>query len=191
MAPEHQLDVPRTWRTRRGIRAGGRPRPSADEGRDAARQGIVGLLRADEVNVGVDAPGGQQKPLARDGLGRDADDHALGHAGHDIGIAGLPNAGDAASLDADVRLPNARPVDDQRIGDDAVECAIVGDACCLAHAVAQHLAAPELALVSIDGGVLFDFGDEIGVSQSNAVAGCRTVEIRVVPSFDAMTHGTS
>ena len=34
------------------------------------------LLRADEVDVRVDAAGGEDQALAGDRLGRDADDHA-------------------------------------------------------------------------------------------------------------------
>ena len=43
------------------------------------------------------------------------------HAGHHVGIAGLADAGDAAALDADVGLADAGPVDDERVGDHAVE----------------------------------------------------------------------
>ena len=41
-----------------------------------ARERLVGLLRADEVHVGVDPAGGHDQPLAGDRLGGDADDHA-------------------------------------------------------------------------------------------------------------------
>ena len=50
------------------------------------------------------------------------------HAGHHVRVAGLADAGDAAVLDADVGLVDAGPVDDQRVGDDAVERLGVGDA---------------------------------------------------------------
>ena len=36
---------------------------------------LVGLLRADEVDVRVDAAGGDDQPLAGDHFGGDADDH--------------------------------------------------------------------------------------------------------------------
>ena len=94
---------------------------AADERRHAARQRLVDLLRADEVDVRVDAAGGQDQAFAGDRFGGHADHHAGGHAGHDVGIAGLADAGDASVLDADVGLADAGPVDDQRVGDDAVE----------------------------------------------------------------------
>ena len=50
----------------------------------------------------------------------------------------------------------------------------------LAHAVAQHLAAAELALVAVDGGVALDLGDEAGVAEPDAVAGRRAVDVGVV-----------
>ena len=150
---QHQLDVPRARRARRRVGAGRRSGAAADERRDAARQRLVHLLRADEMDVRVDAAGREDQPLAGDRLRRHADDHPVGHAGHDVGIAGLADAGDAAALDADVGLADAGPVDDQRVGDDAVERAVVGDAGGLSHAVAQHLAAAELALVAVDGRV--------------------------------------
>ena len=80
-----------------------------------------GLLRADEVDVRVDAAGREDQAFARDRFGRDADDHAVGDAGHHVGVAGLADAGDPAALDADVGLVDAGPVDDERVGDDAVE----------------------------------------------------------------------
>ena len=40
----------------------------------------------------------------------------------------------------------------------------------LAHAVAQDLAAAELALVAVDGVVAFDLGDEVRVAEAHAVA---------------------
>ena len=75
------------------------------------RERLVDLLRADEVDVRVDAAGRDDQPLAGDGLGRDADDHARRDARHHVGVAGLADAGDAPALDADVGLVDAGPVD--------------------------------------------------------------------------------
>ncbi len=41
-------------------------------------------------------------------------DHARRHALHEVGVAGLADAGDAAVADADVGLDDAPVVDDQR-----------------------------------------------------------------------------
>ena len=97
------------------------PGAAADERRHAARERLVHLLRADEVDVRVDPAGREDQALAGDRFRRDADDHSVRHAGHHVGIAGLADAGDAPVLDADVGLADAGPVDDERVGDDAVE----------------------------------------------------------------------
>ena len=161
------------------------PGAAADERGDAARERFVDLLRADEVDVSVDAAGGEDQPLAGDGLGRHADDHPGGHAGHHVRIAGLADAGDAAVLDPDVRLADAGPVDDQRVGDHAVERPLLADAGRLPHAVPQDLAAAELALVAVGRRVGFDFGDQPGVAEAHPVAGGRAVDVGVVPPVDA------
>ena len=61
-------------------------------------QRLLDLLRADEMDVGVEAAGGEDLALARDHLGAGADDDV--DAGLDVGIAGLADRGDAAVLDA-------------------------------------------------------------------------------------------
>ena len=110
----------------------------------------------DEVDVRVDAAGGDDQAFAGNRFGRDADDHARRDAGHHVRIAGLADAADAAALDADVGFVDAGPVDDERVGDDAVERVDLTDARGLAHAVAEHLAAAELAFVAVDGVIAFD-----------------------------------
>ena len=187
---EHLLEIPRPRRARRRLRARRRPGAAADERRDAARERDVDLLRADVVNVRVDAAGGEDESFARDRLGRRADDEVGRDAGHDVGIAGLADAGDSPVLDADVGFVDAGPVDDERVGDDEIERAIVADACRLPHAVAQHLAAAELALVAVDRVVALDLGDEIGVGQANAIAGRRSVDVGVMPPRHAVAHSS-
>lgn len=84
-------------------------------------------LRTDVVDVGVDGSRRQDELLASDDLESetleegialnlrlfktdfciDSDNHRGLNSVHDIGIAGLADAADAAVLDADVRLENA------------------------------------------------------------------------------------
>ena len=70
-------------------------------------QRLVDLLRADEVDVRVDAAGGDDHALAGDDLGGRRRSRSVDDAGLDVGIAGLADAGDAAVLDADVGLDDA------------------------------------------------------------------------------------
>jgi hypothetical protein len=62
-------------------------------------------------------------------------------------------------------------VEDQRIGDDGVDGALFAGELALAHAVADHLAAPELHLLAIRGEILLDLDHEIGVGKAHAVTG--------------------
>ena len=91
---------------------------AAEHGRDAARQRRLDLLRADEVDVRIDAAGGEDHSFAGDDLGARADDDV--DARLHVGVAGLAEAGDAAGLDRDVGLDDAPVVDHERIGDDRV-----------------------------------------------------------------------
>ncbi len=121
------------------------------------------------MNVRVDAAGGDDQPFAGDGFGGDADDHAGRDAGHDVGIAGFADARDASTFDADVGLADAGPIHDERVRDDTVERVFFADTGRLAHAIAQHFAAAELAFVAVHGVVAFDFGDELSVAKANPV----------------------
>eukprot|EP01022_Parablepharisma_sp_SALTPOND_P030350 TRINITY_DN760_c2_g1_i1.p2 TRINITY_DN760_c2_g1~~TRINITY_DN760_c2_g1_i1.p2 ORF type:complete len:1290 (-),score=479.69 TRINITY_DN760_c2_g1_i1:1065-4934(-) len=164
---QHGVDVPGTGRAGGRRRAHGRSGAATDHGGDAAHQRFLDLLRADEVDVAVDTAGGDDHAFARDDLGGAADGHR--HAGLDVGIAGLADAGDAARLDADVRLDDAPVVDDERIGDDGVHHVGVG-ALRLAHAIADHLAAAEFHFLAVDRIVLLDFEEQFGIGQAHAVA---------------------
>src|SRR5206468_2776461 len=86
----------------------------------------------------------------------------------------------------DVGLDDAAPVDDQRVRDHHVERIGVADALLLAHAIAQHLAAAELALVAVRGVIALDLEPQLGVAEPHAIAGGRPVQIGVVPPVD---HG--
>ena len=186
---QHEAYVCAAGRAGRRVRARRRPGPAADERRDAAGERRRDLLRRDEVNVRVDAAGGHDEALGRDGFGGDADHHPFGDPCHHIRIARFADTGNAAVLDADVRFVEPGPVDDERVGDDAVERVFFGYARRLTHAVAQHLAAAEFAFVAIHGVVALDFGDEIRVAEPHPIAGRRTEQLGVVSMIDGMAHG--
>ncbi len=87
---DHAADVPRTGRAGGGVGAGGRAGAAAQHGRDAGHQRFFDLLRADEVDVGVEAAGGKDFSFASDHLGAGTDDD--GDARLDVGIAGLADS---------------------------------------------------------------------------------------------------
>ena len=82
-------------------------------------QCILDLLRADEVDMAVEAAGGQDAALARDGLGARSDDDI--DTGLRVRVARLADRGDAPVAQADIGLDDAGMVDDQRIGDDGID----------------------------------------------------------------------
>lgn len=128
--------------------------------------------------MAVEAPGGDDLALAGDDLGARADDDRLvggeiAETGLDIGIAGLPDGADAAGPDADIGLHDAPMVEDQRIGDDSVDRPVGIAHLALPHAVTDDLAAAELHLLAIDGEILLDLDDELGVAEAHRIAGGR------------------
>ena len=74
------------------------PGAAAEQRGDAGHQRIVDLLRADEMDVAVEAAGGEDLALAGDHVGAGADDD--GHVRLDVRIAGLADRMDLAVLDA-------------------------------------------------------------------------------------------
>ena len=115
----HALDVPGSGRARGGVGAGGRSRAAANHGGDAAHERVLRLLRTDEVDVRIDAAGGQNQAFARDGFGRRANRNR--DAGLNVGIAGLADRRDTSVLDADVGLDDAPVIENHGVGDDGID----------------------------------------------------------------------
>ena len=166
--------------------AGGRAGAAAEDGGEAGRQRLVEDLRADEVDVGVDAARGDDLALAGDRLGAGADDDV--DAGLGLGVAGLADGGDPAVLDADVGLDDAPVVEDQRVGDHGVDRPGGAGLLPLPHAVADHLAAAELDLLAVDRAVLLDLDDEVGVGEAHLVADRRPEHVGVGRARHAKGH---
>mmetsp|Transcript_11918 Transcript_11918/g.25924 ORF Transcript_11918/g.25924 Transcript_11918/m.25924 type:complete len:507 (-) Transcript_11918:121-1641(-) len=102
------------------------------------------------------------------------------HAVHEVGIARLADVVDAISLDPDVGLDDPqRGVEDDGVGDDAIEGEGGGDGGHLSHSLAEGLAPAEFALVAVVGEVGFDAEEEGGVSEAEAVAGGGAVGVGV------------
>ena len=183
---QHTVYVPGAGCTRGGLGAGGRPGAAAEHGGDARHQGLLDLLRADEVYVGVDATGGNDQALAGDDLGGGTDDYR--HRRLDVRIAGLAYGLYAPMLDADVGLDDAPMIDNECIGDDGVGDLRRG-ALALAHAVAYHLAAAELDFFAIDAEILFHFQPQSGIRQAHAVAGGGSKHLGIGGAGDGACHG--
>ena len=76
------------------------------------------------MDVRIDSTGRNDLAFRRKHFGAGADLHSFRHAFHHVRIAGLADADDATIPDADIRLHDPPPVDDDRIRDDEVERAL-------------------------------------------------------------------
>ena len=92
----------------------------------------------------------------------------------------MPIAADPAVANRDIGLVDSGVIQNQRIRDHQIRSA--ARACGfgrLAHAVADDLAAAELHFVAVDGSIRFHLDDEVGISETDAIAGRRAVVIGV------------
>ena len=183
---DHAADVKRPRRAGGGEGAMRRPGTAAEHGGDARHQRLLDLLRADEMDVGVETPGGENLALARDHLGAGADDD--GDAGLDVGIAGLADCCDAVALQADIGLHDAPVVEDQRVGDDGIDRALLVGDLTLAHAVADHLPATKFYLFAVAGEIFFHLDDDVGVGKPYPVTGGRPEHVGIDGAFDLRRH---
>ncbi len=174
---DHPGDVPGAGRAGGGEGAG-RGAGAAPEHRGHARhQRLLDLLRADEMDVGVEAAGGEDLALAGDHFGARPDDD--GHARLDVRVARLADRMDEPVLDPDVGLHDPPVVEDDGVGDDGVDRASRARGLRLAHAVADHLAAAELHLLAVGGEILLDLDHELGVGEADAIARGRAEHVGV------------
>ena len=149
-------------------------------------QRVIDLLGADEMDMAVDAAGGQDAALGGDDFCAGADDD--GDAGLSVGVARLADGGDAAAFQADVGLVDPGPVEDQRVCDHSVHRPALAGDLGLPHAVADDLAAAEFNLLAIDGQVAFNLDDQIGVAEAHPVAGGRAEHIGISGARDFNWH---
>ena len=104
------------------------------------------------------------------------------------GLPGLADAGDQAVFDADVGFVNAGVIDDQGVGDDAIQRIRLAHARRLALAFANGFAAAEFAFVAVDREVALDFQNKRRVAQADAVARGRAEHLGVMPAFHFVRH---
>ena len=200
---QHPPHMPGAGGAGGGQRSMRRAGATAQHGGQAGMQRILDLLRADEMNVAVETAGGQDAAFAGDHLGAGPDDD--GHAGLGVGVAGLADGGDPAVFQADIGFHDAGVIHDQRIGDDGIHRTAGPRDLGLAHAITDHLAAAELDLFTVGEGVptlapgergpgllggevAFDFDDQVGIGQPQAVADGGAEHGGVIGAFDRGGH---
>jgi hypothetical protein len=126
------------------------------------------------MHVRVDRPGRDDAALARDDIGRGADDHVDAVA--DVGVARMTDADDPSVADPDVGADDPPPVEDDCVGDDGVEGAVGPSGRRLRHRFADRLPAAEDRLFTADRQVFLDLDPQIGVAQAHLVADRRAVD---------------
>src|SRR5580704_10787373 len=168
---QYPAQMPRARRAGRRRGAGSGAGAAPEHCRDAAVERLLNQLRADEVDVRVDAAGGDDAALSGDRFGPRPDYDV--DAGLDVGVAGFADPADAAVADADIGFDDAPIVEDHGIGDDRVDGAVGAGRLPLPHAVADDLAPAEFDLLAIDRAVALDLDKEFGVGESQPIAGCR------------------
>src|SRR5262249_32941047 len=150
--------------SRRAGRGGGASRwasAAADQRGDAGGNGVLDLLRADEVDMRVDTARGQDFAFAGDDLSARADDNVDTRL--NVRIAGLADSRDASVGDRDVRLHDTPVIDDQRVGDDRVGGTLGLRCLRLPHAIADNFAAAELHFLAVGGEVVLHLDNQVGV----------------------------
>lgn len=172
----HHGEIPRAGCDGGGLGALGGAGAAADDGGGAGGERLVEGLRHQEVDMGVDGSGREDAALAGDHVGAGADHQIRVHAVADVGVAGTAEGDDPPVADADVGLDDAPVVQDDRVGDDQVGCALGTGRGGLGHRLADGLAAPEDGFVAAEAAVLLDLDPEIGVGEADPVPGGGAVE---------------
>ncbi len=186
---QHAMHVPRAWRARGSVSAGGRASAAANQRRQAARKRGLDKLRANKMDVGVNSAGCHDFSFTGDYFRSRADDHSGRYTAHDVRVASLANSHNASAADSDVGLIDSAVVYDHRIRDDQIENAIRGSRRRrLSHAVADYFAAAKFCFFAGRRKVLFNFDEQFRIGQANAVTSGRSVQVRILPPRNFQTH---
>ena len=158
---QHTVNVPGTWGAGGCISPCGRAGAAANHGGHTGCDRSFDLLGTNEVDVGINAACSENHPFPRDRLGAGADrdiDIVL-----NVGITCFADFGDAPVFDANIRLDNAPPIQNQGIGDDGIHRSFSAGDGGLGHAIANRFAAAELHLVAVGGEVLLYLDQQFSV----------------------------
>mmetsp|Transcript_24303 Transcript_24303/g.37461 ORF Transcript_24303/g.37461 Transcript_24303/m.37461 type:complete len:405 (+) Transcript_24303:486-1700(+) len=117
----HHAQMRGRWGTRRGTRPGSRAGPTPEHRRQSRRNGLIGQLRTDIVNVRINSPRSEYGPFTSNDFGVDANDQIRRHPILRVGISSLANSNDGAIVHTNVGLVDAGIIDNERIGNDQIE----------------------------------------------------------------------
>ena len=127
---EHPGQMPRAGGHGGGLAALRGAGATADDRRDARAERFSKNLRTDQVDMAVDGARSGDQSIAGDHLGGRTDDEVPVHPGHDVGIAGLADGGDASAPNTEVGLDDSPMVQNGHPGDDGVGGTFSADRSC-------------------------------------------------------------
>ncbi len=147
-------------------------------------------LGPDQMDMAVHRTGGRDQSFPRDHPGGGADRHRDG--GVDLRITGAPERNDAAAADPDRGLAHAEDrIEQHHVRDAHVECLLQGELAGAQLPFAHRLAHPDQRLRARTIVIGLHGGQQVGVGQSDAVAGAGAVERRVLRSAQSHTNSTA
>src|ERR1700751_1999363 len=183
---EHPPNMPRTWSTGGCIRPYCRSRPAAHHRGQARIESFFDLLRANVMDVRVDAAGGDNLALAGDHFSSGADydrDVRL-----DIRIPSFPDRCNPAVFDCDICLHDSPMIENQGVRNYRVDRAFTARTLGLTHAVANHLPAAELHLLAVGRVVLFYFDDDVRIRKAYFVTDGWSKHLRIGSAVHFVRH---
>jgi hypothetical protein len=178
--------MPRARRASCGIRTRGGSSASTHHRGQTGKQCFRDLLRADEMDVYIDAARRDNLSLAGDRFRPRSDDNI--YIRLYIRISCLADRRNMTIFNADICFYDSPVVEDQRVGNDGINRSLRSGPLRLAHAVAHNLPAPELHLLAIDREVLFYLDDQVGIGETHLVANSRAKHLRVRGAIHCVGH---
>src|SRR5207244_7233646 len=129
------------------------------------------------MDMAVDATGRDNQILSGDHFGPRPDDQPRIDSRLDERVAGFANGHDSPASNANVAFDDAPIIHNHCVRDDHIEWRLfeLARQWRLALAIPDDFAAAELNFFAINGEILFNFDDQVRVSQPNAIAQRRTI----------------
>ena len=106
-------------------------------------------------------------------------------------IAGLADRCNAPVAHRHIRLDDPPMVEDQRVGDHGVRCALRPRGLALTHAVADDLAAAEFHLLAVDREIALYLDDKRRIGQPDTVSRRRAEHVGIGGAWKCGWHGRS
>ena len=121
---QHHLKIPRPRSTGCCVCSICRTGSASDHGSDTAVQGTVNLLRADEMNVGVNTTSCNDHTFSCKCLCRSTYRHSGSHTIHDIRVSRFSDSDNFSVFDSDIGLDNSCGIHNQGISNYKIQISV-------------------------------------------------------------------